>query len=202
MAVLARRELEDRMFGDLRKNPDKRLVITPLLDRKKQIGDASVDVRLSNEFIMIRHTNIPSINPTRQKEIREEIGKYQERVRVSLREQFVLHPHQLVLGCTLEYVAVPTDVIAQVEGRSSWGRLGLIIATATTVAPGFRGVITLELVNGGLAPLILYPGFRIAQLVFQHTSSKAKYKGRYDYPTGPQFSRIHEDKDMVFWGKR
>jgi dCTP deaminase len=162
----------------------------------------SVDVRLGTEFVIIQHTSLHHIDPTVRAQLKEKIGKYQERVRVGFGEQFVLHPNQLVLGSTLEYVGLPSDLAAVVVGRSSWGRLGVIIATATSVAPGFKGVITLELINGGQVPLILYPGIRIAQLVIEKTTSQASYSGRYDFPTGPQFSRIHEDKDMDFWGKR
>lgn len=199
MAILTNAELKNRLFG--RADPDRRLVITPMLDRK-QIGDASVDVRLGTEFIIIRHTNLSSIDPTLGRHMRERIGQYQERTRVGFREPFVLHPNQLVLGSTLEYVSLPSDLAAEVVGRSSWGRLGLIIATATAVAPGFKGVITLELINGGQVPLILYPGFRIAQLVIDDLAGKSSYSGRYDFPTGPQFSRIHEDEEMPFWVKQ
>ena len=78
----------------------------------------------------------------------------------------------------------------------------MIIATACNVDPGFKGCITLELVNSGEAPLVLYPGVRIAQLVFHHADGKAKYdEGKYDCPVGPQFSRINHDKEIVFWGE-
>jgi dCTP deaminase len=198
MAVLTSKELKTKLFDS---NCKDRLVITPLLDRG-QIRDVSIDVRLGNEFIIIKHTNLPSVDPAAKNNIKAEIGQYQERVRIGFGERFVLHPRQLVLGSTLEYVALPSRLMAQVIGRSSWGRLGLIIATATAIAPGFKGVITLELINEGQAPLILYPGVIIAQLIFEETTSDVSYKGRYNFPTGPQFSRIHEDKDMEFWGKK
>jgi dCTP deaminase len=178
---------------------NERLTITPLLD-SGQVGTASVDVRLGNEFILTRLTNLSTLDPADKDLIEQRIGEYQERVRVGFGLPFALHPNHLVLGSTLEYVSVPLDVTAQVIGRSSWGRLGLIIATATAVSPGFKGAITLELINGGQAPLILYPGVVIAQLVFEETTNEATYKGRYSYPTGPQFSRIHEDADVPFWG--
>jgi dCTP deaminase len=197
MPVLTHDELQRRLFGPL-KEGEEPLVITPLLD-SKQIGDVSIDVRLGNEFIIIRHTNLPLIDPTSASTIRVEIGQYQEHIRVGFGERFVLQPRQLVLGSTLEYIALPPDLTAQVIGRSSWGRLGLIIATATSVAPGFKGVITLELINEGQVPLILYPGVVIAQLIFEEVTGRTFYKGRYNYPTGPQFSRIHDDKDIEFW---
>ena len=200
MAVLARKELHERIFG-FDAEPEKRIVITPLLSQN-QIGEASIDVRLGNEFIITRHTNLMSVDPSERTDIEKKIGQYQERIRLGFGDGFVLHPYSLVLGCTLEYVSLPSGLTAQVIGRSSWGRLGLISATATAVSPGFRGSITLELINGGQAPLVLHPGVAIAQLVIEETSSETKYDGRYNFPTGPEFSKIHKDKDVEFWGKK
>jgi dCTP deaminase len=197
MGVLGKSEILLRLFrcnGD----PEKQLFITPLLSTD-QIGEASVDVRLGNEFIVIKHTNLQTIDPTQGDQIRKEVGQYQDRIRVGFGEEFALHPNQLVLGSTLEYIGLPADLCAQVLGRSSWGRLGLFIATATAVSPGFKGVITLELLNAGQVPLILYPGIRIAQLLIDEVTSKSGYDGKYRYPTGPQFTRIYDDKDMLHW---
>ncbi|MFC2172892.1 dCTP deaminase [Acidobacteriota bacterium] len=203
MTVLAQEELEKRLFGaEFREEPDEQLIITPLLDRGNQIGNSSIDVRLGNAFIIIKQSNLSCINPALGVEIEEKIGQYQEYVHVSFGDEFVIHPQQLILGCTLEYVGLPQTLTAQVLGRSSWGRLGLFIATATAVAPGFKGVITLELINAGQVPIVLYPGVVIAQLVIEKTSSKTKYEGRYDFPTSPQFSRIYKDEDIVWWSNR
>jgi dCTP deaminase len=94
---------------------------------------------------------------------------------------------------------MPSDLEAQVEGRSSWARVGLQIATATSVEPGFRGVLTLELSNVGTIPVELYPGVRIAQLFFHKAYPPARkaYSGAHKYfcAIGPQFSQIHDDKD-------
>jgi len=101
---------------------------------------------------------------------------------------------------------MPGDLEAQVEGRSSWARLGLIIATATTVEPGFKGVITLELSNVGTIPLVLRPGVRIAQLVFHeaHPALRNAYSGRdkYLFPIGPEFSRLGNDSDSHLFRRR
>ncbi len=78
----------------------------------------------------------------------------------------------------------------------------MIIATACNIDPGFKGCITLELVNNGEAPLALYPGVRIAQFVFHRAEGTAHYgKKKYDCPVGPQFSRIEADEEMPFWGE-
>jgi dCTP deaminase len=85
---------------------------------------------------------------------------------VPLGDAVTIHPHQFILGVTLEYIRLPSDLMAYVVGRSSFGRLGLIIATAIGVHPHFFGALTLELRNLGEAPVRLYPGQTIAQLFF------------------------------------
>ncbi len=201
MAVLGRGALVRRIHG-YADDPDERLTVTPLLDEGQQVGESSIDIRLGSEFIIPRHTNFAAINPAEKEkeEIEKRIGQYQQRVTVGFGESFVLQPGQHVLGSSLEYIRLPTSLTAMVEGRSSWGRLGLFVATASAVAPGFKGVITLELINGGQAALVLFPGTRIAQLVIQEVVGGEAYGGRYDCPTGPQFSRIHRDPDIHFWG--
>jgi dCTP deaminase len=95
---------------------------------------------------------------------------------VSLGSSIILHPHKLMLGETLEFVRLPFDVVGYVVGRSSWGREGLVVATAIGVHPGFAGPITLELVNLGEVPICLYPGDLIAQL-FLHRAEGAALPG-------------------------
>lgn len=190
----------DKIDKWLNKKVSERLIITPLLDRKKQTEDNSIDVRLGNEFIITRRTSFPYIDVAKKGVIEKEIGQYQERVLIGFNENFVLHPNQLILGSTLEYIYLPKKLSAYVLGRSSWGRLGLIIATATAVSPEFKGCITLELLNLGEVPIILYPGVRIAQLVIHTVEGEGSYKGRYSCPTGPEFSRIYKDDELDFWG--
>jgi dCTP deaminase len=196
MSVLTQDEIWKEM-----KKPHDPLVVTPLLE-KSQVGDASIDVRLGHEFIVLRQARVHHVDPTERDDWKTMLHRSQEKMRISLNQPFVLHPGELVLGATLEYVSVPTKLAATVEGRSSWGRLGLFIATASTIAPGFKGVVTLELVNGGGVPLVVYPGVRIAQLILQRTDGSGKYEGKYGCPTGPQFTRVHLDKEMHFWGPR
>ena len=103
-------------------------------------------------------------------------------------QQFVIHPNQFVLGETLEFVKLPSDMMAYVVTRSTWGRTGLIVATAVGIQPNFRGVITLELRNLGDVPLNLYPGTKILQLFF-HTVTPPAPPARRTYTdafeTGP-----------------
>ena len=203
MSVLSRPALWNRIHQN-----DDPLVVTPLLDTQ-QVGAASIDVRIGHQFIILQRSVVPHIDPSRPELLRESLYRTQQKVRVQTKQPFVIHPRQLVLGATLEYVSMPKDLAATVEGRSSWGRLGLIIATASSVAPGFKGCITLELVNEGEVPIVLRPGMRIAQLVFFETNKDADYREstvdgeaariKYDCPTGPEFSRIHLDSETGFW---
>ena len=98
-------------------------------------------------------------------------------------KDFIIHPGDFVLGATLEFVALPSDLMGFVEGKSSIGRLGLLVATATQIAPGFHGVVVLEFANTGTVPLVVEPRMPIAQLVLQRmvspVSDEALYKGRH-----------------------
>lgn len=177
---------------------DDPLVVTPLLD-EEQVGVASVDLRLGHEFIVMRRSSLTHFDPAARDDWKKHLNQSQQRIRIRTFRSFVLHPGDLVLGATLEYVAVPRNMGASVEGRSSWGRLGLIIATASSVSPGFKGCITLEMLNGGVVPLTVCPGMRIAQLIFHSAESTSGYAGKYNCPTGPQFSRLDRDAEMRLW---
>lgn len=190
---------KQKILDSMRKPPSpERLVVSPLL-RESQVGSSSIDVRLGHEFIALRRSSVSHIDPAREQRWETILHRSQQRGRVSLFKELTLHPGQLILGSTLEYLSLPPDVAATVEGRSSWGRLGLIIATATAIAPGFKGCLTLELLNGGEAPLVVYPGVRIAQLVLASVEGSPEYSGRYNCPTGPEFTRI-QDEEIKFFG--
>jgi dCTP deaminase len=180
------------------------LIVTPLLDRE-QIGASSIDVRLGNQFIVLRRSSLSRIDPADAPDNAQwetTLHRSQQRTRIATFKEFVLHPGQLALGATLEFISIPKEVSASVEGRSSWGRLGLIVATASTIGPGFKGCVTLELVNSGEVPLILHPGVRIAQIVIHELSGSSQYSGKYNCPVGPEFSRIHEDREIRIWGTK
>jgi dCTP deaminase len=217
MATLSKGKIEEYMKKPLK----ERLVITPIFNWDEQLGDGALDVRLGNQFIITQRTSFPGIDPGRKEatgdienpgdalredekksraELKLKIGQYQRKINVGFYEPFVLHPNQLVLGSTLEYIALPNNLSAYVAGRSTWGRLGLVIATATFVNPGFKGCLTLEIENIGEVPLTVYPGLRIAQLVFHTLEGEGKYGDdrKYLHPTGPQFPTL-DDKDLGFW---
>ena len=175
------------------------LVIDPLDDPELQIQPASVDLRLGEEFLEFRRTNIPCIHPDREREVNEYVTK----TVVPSGEKFILHPNDFVLGTTVERVEIPDDIIAHVEGRSSLGRLAIVVhATAGLCDPGYRGQITLELSNLGSAPVALTPGMRVSQLTFTTLSAPADRPygsargSKYQDQVGPQASRIEGDQEF------
>jgi len=175
------------------------LGIEPLADVDQQVQPASVDLRLGEEFLEFRRTNIACIHPDSD----EEIADYIDETVVHEGGEFVLHPGDFVLGTTMERVSIPPDLLAHVEGRSSLGRLAVVIhATAGVVDPGYRGQITLELSNLGTAPVALSPGMRVSQLIFTElkTPSERPYgtdrDSKYQGQSGPQASRIGDDPEF------
>src|SRR6266508_760824 len=104
--------------------------VTPILE-DRQIGDASVDVRLGPDLIVVRReTGVVAFDPA-QVEFAERLSEYQRYVRRPLGAPFYLHPREFAIARTLEWISLPDDLAAQATGRSSWGRVGLVIATAT-----------------------------------------------------------------------
>ena len=152
---------------------------------------SSVDVRLDRYFRLFDNHKYPVIDPSLDH------ADLTRLVEVDPAEGFVLHPGEFVLGSTLEMVALPDDLAARVEGKSSLGRLGLLThATAGFVDPGFSGHVTLELSNVATLPIMLYPGMKIGQLCFFRLSSPAenpygsgKYGSHYQGQRGPTASR-------------
>jgi dCTP deaminase len=196
MSVLTETEIKCYMNKPI----GERLIVTPLLDPSSCFDPASVNVRLGNEFIVMRKQAFPLLDIASTEGLETKIARYQEKTRLRYGQEFVVHPGQLIIGSTFEYVCVPNKLMCYVTGKSTWGRMGLIIATATKVDPGFKGCITLEIINEGEVPIILYPGIYIAQLVFHKTLSAAQYKGKYSCPTGPQFPDFTTGtSDWAFW---
>ncbi|MFC7176100.1 dCTP deaminase [Halosegnis marinus] len=175
------------------------LGIEPLADPDIQIQPASVDLRLGAEFLEFQHANIPCIHPNEEAETEE----YVEETTVPEGDDYVLHPGDFVLGTTVERVEIPDDLIAHVEGRSSLGRLAVVVhATAGLCDPGYRGQITLELSNLGRAPVALSPGMRVSQLTFTELKSPAERPygsdrgSKYQDQAGPQASRLGGDREF------
>ena len=134
------------------------------------IQPSSVDVRVDRFFRVFHNNRYPFID------VREEQEDLTELVEVVDDSPFVLHPGEFVLGSTLERVTVPDDLVARLEGKSSLGRLGLLIhSTAGFIDPGWDGHVTLELANVANLPITVYPGMKIGQLSFVQLTEPAEH---------------------------
>jgi dCTP deaminase len=133
------------------------------------VQPASIDLRLGSSFRVFHNHRIGAID------LADPPRNLTEHVEIAEQESFVIHPGEFVLGRTQEYVELPDDVVARIEGKSSLGRLGLIVhATAGFVDPGFKGTLTLEITNLTRVPIILWPGKPIAQLSFMALDQPAE----------------------------
>jgi dCTP deaminase len=170
---------------------EQRIRIEPFLDELVQ--PSSVDLRVGAAFRVFRNNRRPYID------VRESAEGLTELVHAEADNPFVLHPGEFVLGTTFERVAVGTDLVARLEGKSSLGRLGLLIhSTAGFIDPGFDGNITLELSNVANLPITIYPGMKIGQISFLQmtTHADAPYgsgalASKYQGQTEPTESRYH-----------
>ncbi|SDI68339.1 dCTP deaminase [Alteribacillus bidgolensis] len=160
------------------------LQIDPI--KEHQIQPASVDIRLGTHFLKIDENAIESI-------ALDEPAKYVE----FESEEVIIPPHSFLLATTKEYIRLPDQVTAFVEGRSSIGRMGLFIQNAGWVDPGFEGEITLELYNANRLPIRLKAGRRIAQLVFAFMDKKAAvpYQGKYQGQRKAVGSQVYLDEE-------
>jgi len=160
------------------------------------IQPSSVDLHLAAKFQVFRNSRYPYIDPTREQ------SGLMEMVTASVEEPFVLHPGEFVLGATVELIGLPDDIVARLEGKSSLGRLGLLIhSTAGYVDPGWEGTLTLELSNVANLPIVLTPGMPIGQVSFSVMSTPvdrpygsaglgSHYQGQID----PTPSRGHAER--------
>jgi dCTP deaminase len=190
MSVLADRDIRARIGAGS-------IVIEPYDDGDLQ--PSSVDLHLDRSFRVFRNNRYPYIDP------RQAQPDITELVTVREDEAFILHPGEFVLGQTLEWVELPDDLVARLEGKSSLGRLGLLIhSTAGYVDPGWRGNLTLELSDVSNLPIALYPGMRIGQISFHEMSGPverpygtdglgSKYQGQSE----PTESAFHRDFDTT-----
>ena len=157
------------------------------------VQPASVDVRVDRRFRVFHNARYPYID------VRRPMDDLTELVEVQGDEPFILHPGEFVLGQTLERVALPDDLVARLEGKSSLGRLGLLIhSTAGFVDSGFSGNLTLELSNVANLPITIYHGMPIGQLSFMRMDGpverpygSAQSGSKYQGQTEPTPSRFH-----------
>jgi len=172
-----------------------RLVIDPLEDGC--IQPSSVDLRLASVFRVFR----VGILPRPYLDVGQPMEGFTELVEVEGDEPFIIQPGEFVLAATLETITLPDDLVARVDGKSSLGRLGLLIhATAGFVDPGWTGKLTLELSNVAKMAIAVRPGMRICQISFLRLSTPAErlygspeLGSKYQGQTGPTASRAHQD---------
>lgn len=137
-----------------------------------QIHASSMDLRLGRHFKIYRHSKYPVLDPMKMESF-EGVSKLIELPPEG--EAFIVQPGEFVLGVTEETIGLPDDIVARVEGRSSLGRLGIVVhSTAGFVDAGFEGTITLEISNLNRMPVALYPGMRVCQLAFETMTSPAE----------------------------
>lgn len=168
-----------------------RIVIDPL--GPSAIQPSSVDLHVDGLFRVFRNHTFPYIDPRQSQEDLTEL------VEVAPEDSFILHPGEFVLGSTLERVALPDDLVARLEGKSSLGRLGLLIhSTAGFVDAGWDGHLTLELSNVANLPIAIYPRMKIGQISFLRMTSAAEVPygsgltgSKYQGQRGPTPSRYY-----------
>ena len=183
--------LSDRTIRE--KLAEGRIVIDPLdpLD----VQPASVDLHLDRKLLVFRNSRRALID------VREDMDGLTETEEIPGEQPFILHPGEFVLASTLEYIALPDDLVARLEGKSSLGRIGLLIhSTAGYVDPGWKGHLTLELSNVASLPVTLYYGMKIGQISFLRLTAPAEnlygskaLGSKYQGQTDPTASRSYRD---------
>lgn len=176
---------------------EKKIVISPSPDLSVQLGSCSIDLRLGNMFRVFEHSKYPSIDPY-SKNFTPEITK---EIIISDSEKFIMQPGDFVLAVTLEHVTIPNYLMGRLEGRSSLGRLGIVVhSTASIFDPGWDGKCVLELGNLGRMAVALTPGMRICAMTFEELSSEAEVpyskreSAKYKVQEEPTESKINEEK--------
>ena len=183
--------LSDRTIR--REIAEGRIVVNPV--DPDDIQPASIDLHLDNRFLVFSNSRRPYID------VREPLDNLTERVEIDGTTPFMLHPGEFVLGSTQEHIELPDDLVARLEGKSSLGRIGLLIhSTAGFVDPGWQGRLTLELSNVARLPIALYQGMKIGQISFLRLSEPAErlygspeLGSKYQGQSGPTASRFHRD---------
>ena len=174
-----------------------RIAISPALNLEEQLGSCSVDLRLGNAFRVFEHSKKPYIDPSK-KDYSNDITS---EIILKDGEQFIMQPGDFVLAVTLEHVKIAPDLMGRLEGRSSLGRLGIVVhSTASTFDPGWDGKPVLELGNLGRMAVALTVGMRVCAMGFEELSTPAdvpygkKKNAKYKIQEGPIESRIHKEK--------
>jgi len=173
----------------------KIIIVEPILNLEEQLNPGGLDLRLDTRIREFKFSEKESIDPS-QHVLEHEYYIYKE-LELSKKECYILHPGEFVLAQSFECICLPKFILAGLDGRSSFGRLGVVVhATAGSIDPGFHGHIIFELSNLAKMPIKLRPLSRLARLVF-HVTEKCKkpYRGRYQYQSKVKPSRSYLDKN-------
>jgi len=206
--VLSRKEILRRM-REFEVSDEQSLVITPILGDESDIFDAdSVDLRLGTHFLLPKTLDQPFFSPDRSS-----AASLHVHVHVPLGQFLVVPAHQTILGATLEFIKLPSDVSGQVLTKSSVARTFIVVETAPWIHPQYRGCLTLEIANVSNTPVLLYPGRLICQLLLMRIAPPQDPTGRQNpngkgleaeekpdknyfgpvYPEAPKFNDPQED---------
>ncbi len=160
------------------------------------IDAAKVDLHLGNQFRVFKHSEITHIDT--KAGLSEDLTELME---IPQGKPFIIHPGEFILGTTREYVKMPNDLLGRLDGRSSLGRLGIVVhSTAGSIDPGFEGNITLEITNLSRLPVCLWPDTRVCRLTFDQLSSPSekpynKADSKYLKQKGPDASKISREEN-------
>ena len=172
-----------------------KIKITPADGLERRIGPDGIDFRLGHTFLVFERNKQAYIDPRRA----ETAKGTTRQIDIKPGEPFIIHPNELVLASTLERLSISDDLLGRLEGRSSLGRLGIIVhSTASIFHPGWDGTATMELGNLGVMPVALYPRMRVCMFTFEWMSSPVERpygsgKSKYQGQTGPLPSVVWEE---------
>jgi dCTP deaminase len=176
---------------------EKTIRISPPLDLSVQLGSCSIDLRLGKQFRVFNHSKFAFIDPNNPKLVTDMMTE----VVLKKDDPFILQPGDFVLATTVETILLPDNLVGRLEGRSSLGRLGIVVhSTASIFDPGWNGVVVMELGNLGRMPVALYPGMKICSMTFEELSSAAdvpygkKKSAKYIGQQTALASKISQDK--------
>lgn len=195
--ILRSDEIAERLKAGQESGNDDPFVIAPMpiLDNLSKAGSVSLDLRLGCWFVTLRHARMSHLEiDGSTSELKPKLSKTHY---VPFGSNFYLHPQNFVLGTTLEWIRLPRNLGGYVIGKSSWGRRGLIIATATGVHPGFKGCLTLELTNVGEIPIAISPGMEICQICLHVSASSALSVDNSQFVGLRQPSLGHVERDKI-----
>jgi dCTP deaminase len=172
------------------------ITISPKPKLREALGSCSIDLRLGNRFRIFDHSKFPFIDPNNPRLATDMMKEI-----VVGNQPFILQPGDFVLATTMESFTLPNDLLARLEGRSSLGRLGIVVhSTASIFEPGWNGVVVMELGNLGRMPVALHPGMRVCALTFEQLSSlvdvpyNKKKSAKYVGQKSPEASKIAQER--------